>query len=201
MADDDLRSLGHVLATAGSDPLAGTLAALFYHLLKSPERYSRLQEEVDKLDLPAGRKVVPYSLAHELPYLNACVKETFRIHPAASFLMERVVPASGDTIDGKFVPGGTRVGCAAWAVHRQSDIFGKGVDQFIPERWLIDQNNATAQAKVALMSKSLLHFGKGRFICLGQHLALVEIYKVVPTLLRNFPFTLVHPETEWERKH
>ncbi|GIZ49862.1 hypothetical protein CKM354_001288000 [Cercospora kikuchii] len=201
MADDDLRSLGHVLATAGSDPLAGTLAALFYHLLRDPERYSRLQEEVDNLDLPAGCKVVPYSLAHELPYLNACIKETFRIHPAASFLMERLVPASGDTIDGKFIPGGTRVGCAGWAVHRQSHIYGDDVDHFIPERWLVTDNDAASQAKIALMSKSLLHFGKGRFICLGQHLALVEIYKVVPTLLRNFSLALVHPEKEWKRKH
>ncbi|PIA90442.1 Benzoate 4-monooxygenase [Cercospora beticola] len=201
MADEDLRSLGHVLATAGSDPLAGTLAALFYYLMKDTKRYHRLQEEVDQLRLPPGCEVVPFNLAHELTYLDECIKETFRIHPAASFLMERVVPASGDTIDGKFVPGGTRVSCATWAVHRQSDIFGDNVNHFIPERWLVDQNDAASQAKIALMSKSLLHFGKGRFICLGQHLALVEIFKVVPTLLRNFSFALEHPERVWKRKH
>jgi len=38
-----------------------------------------------------------------------------------------------------------------------------------------------------------LQFGGGSHLCIGRNLALLEINKVVPRLLRDYRFELVHP--------
>jgi len=48
--------------------------------------------------------------AKQLPYLQATIKEGLRICPPVSGLMDKEVPPEGDTVDGVFVPGGTKIG-------------------------------------------------------------------------------------------
>ena len=121
-----------------------------------------------------------FSEAQKLPYLNACIQEGFRIHPAISFSAERVVPPSGDTIDGHFVPGGTIVGCNPWVLHRDKATFGEDIDQFRPERWLADPET------VYRMSQTLFQFGAGNHICIGRNIAYLEIAKLIPSLMLNY---------------
>lgn len=121
-----------------------------------------------------------FSEAWKLPYLNACIQEAFRLHPPVSFTAERIVPPAGDTIDGHFVPGGTVVGCNPWVVHRDKATFGEDVDQYRPERWLGEPET------VYRMSQALFQFGSGNHICLGKNIAYLEIYKLIPSLMRTF---------------
>lgn len=46
-----------------------------------------------------------------MSYLDAVLKESMRLLPIASWDLERVVPSGGAVIAGKFIPGGTIVGC------------------------------------------------------------------------------------------
>jgi cytochrome P450 len=39
-----------------------------------------------------------------------------------------------------------------------------------------------------------LIFGSGRYGCLGRHIALIELDKVLPVLLREFDWSLVDPQ-------
>lgn len=39
-----------------------------------------------------------------------------------------------------------------------------------------------------------LIFGSGRFGCLGRHIALIELDKVIPVLLREFDWSVVDPQ-------
>ena len=95
---------------------------------------------------------------------------------------ERVVPASGHTICGEHIPGGTIVGVSAWVLHRNTDIFGHDVEIFRPERWL----NANIE-KVREMDRMLSHFGSaGNYTCFGKNIALLEMYKFVPAVIRHF---------------
>ena len=41
-----------------------------------------------------------------MPYLQACIKEGLRMHPATGLPLARVVPAGGATIAGTFFPEG-----------------------------------------------------------------------------------------------
>jgi len=112
-----------------------TMSALFYHLLRNPEKYARLRDEVDAA-MVGNKSRITFSEAQKLPYLDACIKEILRFHPAVGFNVERVVPAGGRRIQGRFVPGGTVVGMNPWTIHRNKAVFGKDADMFRPERWM-----------------------------------------------------------------
>ena len=162
-----------------------TLTAFFYYILKNPACYAKLQHELDTQlparDISSLECDIDFNQAQKLPYLHACMQETFRIHPASAVLLERVVPPGGANIAGEPIPGGTVVGVSSYAIHRKEEIFGKDPKAFRPERWL----EATKE-QVRSMEKSMLHFGAGNHLCLGKNISAREMYKVVPSLMRTF---------------
>jgi cytochrome P450 len=93
---------------AGSDTTAITLSACLYHLLKNPNAFTRLREEVNELQ--ASRRnstdALSFKESQEMPYLQAVIKETLRMHPATGLPLERVVPQGGATICDRFFPEG-----------------------------------------------------------------------------------------------
>ncbi|KFY06395.1 hypothetical protein V492_08054, partial [Pseudogymnoascus sp. VKM F-4246] len=108
----EVLTLAVSMAFAGSETTAISLSSIFYHLLRHPPALSRLLAELDDAEqrghfADATPGVVSWAEAQQLPYLDAVVKEAFRVHPAAGLPLERVVPAEGATIAGHFVPGGT----------------------------------------------------------------------------------------------
>lgn len=201
VADKEVLGMGISMVLAGSETTAITLSAIFYFLLKTPEAYRRLRTELTEAfpSMDSATEVrTPFSAAQKLPYLDACIKEAFRLHPAARFSLERVLPAHGATIAGEHIPGGTIVGCNAWVIHRNASIFGPDVDEYRPERWLASGEDAKSEGKVAEMNRTLFHFGAGKFGCIGKNISLLEIYKTVPTLLRAFEFELKDPAADWQ---
>lgn len=95
-------------------------------------------------------------------------------------MYERIVPPAGAIICGHFVPGGTVVGCNPWVVQRNKTIFGEDVDTYRPERWLEDSE------RVKEMHRSMFQFGGGKHVCLGKNISILEISKLVPSLIRHF---------------
>lgn len=55
--------------------------------------------------------------------------------------MQRVVPAGGREIGGKFYPSGTLVGMSAWLIHTSSAAYGDYAANWRPERWLEGDKN------------------------------------------------------------
>jgi cytochrome P450 len=192
MTDRRVLSLAVSMTFAGSETTAISLSAVFYYLLKNPSCYAKLQAELDKAvqdgvvqDRPS--KVVSWTEAQQLPYLDACVKEAFRMHPAAGLPLERFTPPEGIEIEGHMIPGGTIVGCNAWVVHKNEDIFGARVDDYIPERWI-----NTDLEHVKQMEGSLFQFGAGSRTCIGKNISLLEIYKLIPSFMRRFDVSYEH---------
>jgi hypothetical protein len=193
MTDTLVQTMAVSMAFAGSETTAISLAAVFYYLLRNPAALESLREELDE----AGRNgvfsdyetgLVTWTESQRLPYLDACIKEAFRLHPAPGLLMERIVPEQGAEIAGHFVKGGTIVGCSAWVVHRRPEIFGEDVEAYRPERWLPDESKDAEEEekRIKEMSGMMLQFGMGARTCIGKNISLLEIYKVVPSLLRRF---------------
>src|SRR6478735_6032311 len=143
MTDRLVQTMAVSMAFAGSETTAITLAAVFYYLLRNPECYQKLKNELDEAakagvfsDYESG--LVTFSEAQKFPYLHACVQEAFRMHPAPGLPLERIVPPQGAEINGEFVKGGTIVGVSAWLIHHREEIFGPDTDTYRPERWLPD---------------------------------------------------------------
>ena len=119
---------------AGSDTTAISLRATLYYLLKHTDCYKRLREEIDGAGLPDGP--VNWENSQKLTYLGACVKEAFRMHPAVGLPLERVTLSEYELPNGQKVPAGTIVAISAWPIHRNASIFGDNPEQYQPERWL-----------------------------------------------------------------
>ncbi|KPM42947.1 hypothetical protein AK830_g3621 [Neonectria ditissima] len=181
---------------AGSDTTAITLRAIFYNLLRNPASMNKLLEELSGETkagrFPSDEALVRWDQVRELPYLGAVINEALRCHPAAGLTLERVVPPQGMTVAGHHLPGGTIVGCSAWVIHRDESIFGPNAAEFRPERWI----DATAEGQ-AKMKNTLFAFGAGSRTCIGKNISLLEMYKLVPAILRTFEIELVDPEVSW----
>jgi hypothetical protein len=134
---------------------------MFYYLCKNKRCYERLREEIDNMD-KEGRLSSPIAFgeASRMPYLQACMKEAMRLHPAVGQMLERVVPEGGAQFGQHWLPPGTIVGINPWVVSRERTVYGDDVDDFRPERWL-DVNTEAAKGMqrnflaVSLLSHSI----------------------------------------------
>ncbi|KAE9372197.1 cytochrome P450 [Stipitochalara longipes BDJ] len=172
---------------AGSDTTAITLSSILYHLVKYPQTYKALQNEIDTAAKQGQvSDPVTFKEAQDLPYLQAVIKEALRIHSATGLPMQRVVPPAGTTIAKHFIPAGASVGINAWVAHRNAAVYGPDAEQWRPERWLEFEE----QGRGAEVEKYALAFGMGSRTCIGKNISLLEMSKLVPQLVRNFDFQL-----------
>ncbi|KAK1757122.1 pisatin demethylase [Echria macrotheca] len=187
---------------AGSDTTATAIRATALYLATNPRVLSRLRAELEST-AHANRpwdEVISYADALKLPYLQAVIKEGLRIFPPATSPVPKLVPPSGDTWDGVYLPPGTKVGYCAWGVFRRPDVWGDDADEFRPERWLVE--DGADPAKVKEMDATLdLHFGLGRWQCLGKGVAFMELNKIFVELFRRFDLAVLNPDKPWESRN
>ena len=186
---------------AGSDTTAITLRAVLYYILRTPGVLARLMQELNSANLSSP---VTWKEGQQLVYLDACVKEAMRVHPGVGLGLERVVPVEGLTLtDGTRLQGGTVVSMNAWVVHRNKDVFGIDAQQYNPDRWLPSKGESESafQARYNNMRRHDFTFGAGTRTCIGKNISLIEIYKVIPSLLLEFDIQLAEPDKEWITKN
>ncbi|TGO56932.1 hypothetical protein BOTNAR_0212g00080 [Botryotinia narcissicola] len=172
---------------AGSDTTAITLSSVLYHLLKYPNTYQKLRDEIETA-AKEGRISDPITFkeAQGLPYLQAVMKEGLRVHPAVGLGLQRIVPAEGTTIANQFIPGGSTVGINAYVAHQNTSVLGSDANQWRPERWL----EIEEQGRGAEVEKYFFSFGMGSRTCIGKNISLLEMNKLIPQLVRRFDFEL-----------
>lgn len=144
------------------------------YIMTNPRVYNTLINEIQTAERK-GRISSPITSAEsrEMPYLQAVIKEGLRIHPPITGLLTKVVNPGGETIKGRFVPGGTGIGHCGWGIQRH-EVFGVDVDVFRPERWIEADGLQRRE-----MERTLdLVFGTGRWGCLGKAIVLVELDKI-----------------------
>jgi cytochrome P450 len=207
---------------AGSDSVGSLMRTTVFNLLAYPHTLERLYQELrDSVDTSSGSPFPAYATVRNLPYLDACVQEGIRMHPPFCLPFERVVPRGGVTVLGKFLPEGTVVGGSPYVVNRHRGTFGDDAEFWRPERWLekgdehkrkLEQSMLTvrlsccslfvlcAQADDILLSQ----FGSGRRVCLGRHVGIMEIKKLISFLVLNYDVSdsslLLHPDTGATRR-
>lgn len=208
---DDHRVLSYLAINmlAGADTTAITIKAVLYYVLRTPSVRARLETDLLAADLDNSQHPPAFAAVRPLPYLEAVVRETMRLHPAVAMTLPRYVPddaATGpplvlrpDDGDDAPVPPGTSVGMNPFVLGRNRAVWGADADVFRPERWLRAQDETEAEfaTRRRAMLDADLTFGAGARVCLGRHLALVEIYKVVAMLLGRYDFDIVDVDEEW----
>lgn len=129
---DRIKQICQSIIAAGSDTTGTTLTALFYFLLHEEDAMHKLLAEVDSnsssmedenqgiFSLQMVSRNVESKListlrftstsyipqANDMPFLNACIKEALRLHPAVAFSLPRIVPTGGSVIAGQYFAAG-----------------------------------------------------------------------------------------------
>jgi benzoate 4-monooxygenase len=172
---------------AGSDTTSNTSCALLYHCLKHPEVIKKLENELDEA-IPDIDMVPTYASVKDLPYLDAVIKETMRIHSTSSLgLPRQIPPGPGITLCGHHFPQGTVLSVPAYTIHHSKQIWGPDADEFRPERW----EKITEEQKNAFIP-----FSYGPRACVGRNVAEMELALIVGTVFRRYEFELRQGEME-----
>lgn len=79
-------------------------------LLRHPDIYAKLNEEIRSAF--NSEDDITMEVAHNLPYLTACIEENLRFFPPAPIGFLREIQKGGDTIDGCLIPGGVSFNAA-----------------------------------------------------------------------------------------
>ncbi|KPI38564.1 Pisatin demethylase [Cyphellophora attinorum] len=185
LGEGDVFAIAHGAIFAGSDSTASTMQSFCWNVLNNPDVYRTLMDEILAADMS---EMVQYNEAQNLPYFQACLKEAMRLQPAVGLNITRKVPAQGAEIHGTKLPGGVNVAVNGWVLHRDQEVFGVDAEIYNPSRWLVEDKE-----KLRNMDRCMFQFGGGSHVCIGRHLALLEMNKVLPQLLRRYELRLVNP--------
>lgn len=165
---------------AGSETTSSTIEWALTELLCNPETLTKAKAELS--EVVGCEKKVEESDMENLPYLQAVIKETLRLHPAIPMLVPR--RAMEDTeFMGYFIPKDTQVFVNAWAIGRDPDVWEDPL-AFKPDRFLgsrIDYKGSHYE---------FIPFGAGRRMCAGVSLAHRTLHLVLGSLLHQFDWTL-----------
>ncbi|OUZ99478.1 Cytochrome P450 [Macleaya cordata] len=166
---------------AGSETSAITVEWAMAELLHNPHMMAKARLELHEIigkDQPVEESDIV-----RLPYLQAIVKETLRLHPTVPFL----VPRKAETdvkIHDYVVPKNARVIVNVLAIGRDPTIWTNPTS-FNPERFLNSEIDFRGQ------DFELIPFGSGRRICPALPLAQRMVHLMLGSLLHSFEWKLV----------
>lgn len=138
--------------------------------------------------------------ANKVPYLEAVVNEAIRLTPAAGFSLSRVSPPAGCQLNQFFIPPGYVVGMNPWPINYDTGYFGADAAEFKPERWLGEHPTQTLDGAPRTMKNYIeagwLSFGAGGRVCIGRHLAVFLMVKIIAKVVMTYDLELVKAPEE-----
>ncbi|TKY69098.1 Geraniol 8-hydroxylase [Spatholobus suberectus] len=180
MYKDKIERLSLDLFVAGTDTVTSTVEWAMAELLHNPNIMSKAKAELEKT-IGKGNLVEESDIAR-LPYLQAIVKETFRLHPAAPLLLPRKAEVELE-MHGYTVPKGAQVLVNVWAIGRDPNLWDNP-SLFWPERFLGSEIDFRGH------SFELTPFGAGRRICPGLPLAIRLLFLMLGLLINSLDWDL-----------
>nr|CAA64635.1 cytochrome P450 [Nicotiana tabacum] len=168
------------MLAGGTESSAVTVEWAISELSKKPEIFKKATEELDRV-IGQNRWVQEKDIPN-LPYIEAIVKETMRLHPVAP--MKATECRENSKVAGYDVQKGTRVLVSVWTIGRDPTLWDEP-EVFKPERF-----HEKASIDVKGHDYELLPFGVGRRMCPGYSLGLKVIQASLANLLHGFNWSL-----------
>ncbi|KAH8690113.1 sterigmatocystin biosynthesis P450 monooxygenase [Talaromyces proteolyticus] len=191
VTDADVSIESGNLIVAGSDSTAITLTYLIWAILSRPTLQKQIEDEVAQLTDGYDDITVEY-----LPLLNAVMMESLRLYSSTQGGLPRVVPKSGATFRGFFIPGGTTVSTQSYTIHRDPSLF---VDPLVFDhtRWMHARFGEKENPRAVTMEGRLIFapFGMGPRICIGMYLAWMELRMATVEFFRQCRGARLAPST------
>ncbi|KAF4124737.1 Cytochrome P450, partial [Geosmithia morbida] len=169
---------------AGIDTTSDTLMFLIWSLSQVRNRsyQDRLRDELLRIDEgELNDDGNPTAQASDrCTYLAAVIRETLRLYAPLPTFEPRSCPADS-VVDGYAIPANTIVGMSPFTLHRNPGVF-KDPQNFNPDRWLGQDTTE--------MNRWFWAFSSGGRMCIGLHLAMVEMTTLAAAIYRKYRTSL-----------
>lgn len=174
---------------AGVDTTSAAILWAMTELINHPHVSKKLRVEIESV--VGSSRLVKESDVPNLPYLQAVIKETLRIHPPGALLRRQ---CNQDCKLGGFdLKQGTKILINTYAIMRDPKIWDEP-DKYEPERFLNNNNSSDHQAFEQMGTKGqdfrFLPFGSGRRACIGQPHASIVLHATIGSLIQCFDWKL-----------
>ena len=174
---------------AGHHTSSGTAAWTIIELLRNPQWFGRVRDEVDALFAREGS--LSYQALREVPVLESVIKEVLRLHPPLIILMRGVLHDLH--VAGTVVPAGRLVAISPPVSHRIPELF-RDPERFDPDRY------APGREEDA-QTFGWIPFGGGAHRCSGSAFALMQLKAITASLLRRWTFELMDPPQSYQHDY
>lgn len=163
----------------GTDTVAILLEWILARMILHPEIQSKAHYEIDHVLRTNNRTLVADSDLQNLPYIQAIVKETLRLHPPGPLLSWARLAIHDTHVGPHFIPAGTTAMVNMWAITHDERVWPEP-EVFRPERFM--------EEDVAIMGSDLrlAPFGSGRRVCPGKTMGLATVHLWLAQLLHKF---------------
>jgi cytochrome P450 len=153
---------------AAATSTSSAMMSFVLAMVRNPEWYTKLQEEVDRVVGPD--RLPNFEDMPNLPLVRACVKETLRYYPVTAGGFPHKL-TQDDVYNGYFLKAGSVMHPVQWVIQRDPELC-PNPDEFNPGRWL-DPSYPTYKEPLTVYPnlQGYSAFGAGRRICQGINIA------------------------------
>ncbi|KVH95497.1 cytochrome P450 [Cynara cardunculus var. scolymus] len=181
---DQIKGLFTEIITGGTDTTSTMAEWIMAELLQNPKILKMVQDELE--EVVGLSNIVEESHISKLYYLDAVIKETFRLHPPLPLLITRC-PNQSCSVGGYTVPKGANVYLNVWAIHRNPEYWDNPLE-FNPKRFI--NPDGTSKYDYNGYNFNYIPFGSGRRKCPGVRLGEKMLVYLLASLLHSFNWTL-----------
>ena len=167
-SEDNLVDQMMTFLAAGHETTATAMIWAIYALCQNPEYQVRLREEI-RAHLPSTKDksaTVTAESLDRLPFLHAVCNEVLRVYAPVTLTLREAL--NDTSIQGHFVPAGTKIVIAAKAINMSKELWGPDADKFNPDRWM---GPGRANSGGAESNYSFMTFLHGPRSCIGTCLS------------------------------
>ncbi|CAI9290235.1 unnamed protein product [Lactuca saligna] len=172
------------IMVAGTETTTTLIEWAMAEIMQNHDIMKRIQKEL--ADVVGLDNIVEESHLPKLQYLDATIKETFRLHPIVPLILPRS-PSQDCIVGGYTIPKRCTVFLNVWSIHRDP-LYWDNPLEFNPERFLTNKYDFKGS------NLNFLPFGSGRRLCPGVPLAEKMQMYILASLLHSFNWSL--PEGE-----
>ncbi|KAJ8093037.1 hypothetical protein PM082_020518 [Marasmius tenuissimus] len=195
MNDEDVLAQVPTFLVAGHETTSTATTWALFALTQHPDVQRKLRDEL--LSLPTQNPNMDE--LNSLPYLDAFVRETLRVHapvPGTTRVAMRdgIIPL-GEPVGGRDyveISKGQVIFINILALNRSKKVWGEDAREFKPERWL----NGSVDTSLPGVWGSMMTFLGGARSCIGYRFSLVEMKALLFVLVRSFEYELGVPKED-----
>ncbi|KAI0643934.1 cytochrome P450 [Trametes meyenii] len=205
LSDEDVLAQVPTFLIAGHETTSNATTWCLYALTQAPDVQTKLRAEL----LSVASNAPTMDELNALPYLDAVVRETLRLHAPVPTTVrvatrddvipvgEPFVDRNGKVQDSIRISEGTPIFIPILSLNRSKKLWGEDALEFKPERW---ENPPEAISSIPGVWGHMLSFLGGPRACIGYRFSLIEMKALIFVLVRAFEFELAVPPEDVQKK-